>query len=245
MEPTTICSTCSEGRVWSDFDESKLVEGCWWKDKFVQGSNSPQEHFNYVWNKIIQPSGVPQVAIIAHSAGGQLTVQGAATIEDVHKRTFAVAFTDSSHQLPESPDIIPVKEWLKYNCCNWVQSRKKIDEQVCLPINNCPCVSAGTIVHEETSWKAFNSVWTFIEEKLDEQNNQNCVKKNVQFEEDTKENLVNVPDGVKMVRTNMVSKRNTIQEAHSESRQVDNDVGSEVRKLIEKTYKFKSNKNQK
>ena len=95
------------------------------KDEFVYGSSSPQEHFNYVWNKIIQPSGVPQVAIIAHSAGGQLTVQGAATIEDVHKRTFAVAFTDSSHQLPESPDIIPVKEWLKYNCCNWVQLRKK------------------------------------------------------------------------------------------------------------------------
>ena len=103
---------------------------------------------------------------------------------------------------------------------------------MCLPINNCPCVSAGTIVHEETSWKAFNSVWTFIEEKLAEQNNQNCVKKNVQFEEDTKENLVNVPDGVKKIRTNMVSKSNTIQEAHSESRQVDNDVDMEVRKLI-------------
>ena len=46
------------------------------------------------------------------------------------------------------------------------------------------------------------------------------------------ENLVNISDGVKIVKSNMVNERNIIQDAHSESRKVENDVDMEVEHLV-------------
>lgn len=41
-----------------------------------QGSESPEKHFIYVWDKIIMPTAAKHIAIMAHSYGGMVVVDG-------------------------------------------------------------------------------------------------------------------------------------------------------------------------
>lgn len=136
--------------------------------RIVRGSETPEAHFNYVWKNIVQPSKVEDVAIVAHSYGGVITINGAAEIKDVAERTFAVAFTDSVHSIQGQISNQQYKRlgpWIKDNIKNWVSSSKPLNEEEYTKHFDCPRVSAGTSVHEETSWKSFGAVWEFIEQK--------------------------------------------------------------------------------
>lgn len=134
----------------------------------INCSKSPEEHFVYVWENFVMKSKAKHVAIVAHSYGGVITTFGAANFPTVIKKTFAVAFTDSVHygirtNHPEEYDL-----WMQNNVCNWVTSKLDLDEPVEKSHRgDCPSVSAGTLAHIETSWKAFDSVWTFIMKKWD------------------------------------------------------------------------------
>ena len=96
-------------------------------------------------------------------------MKGAAEIKSVSKRTFAVAFTDSVHDLQLQMSDKQCKKlapWITNNTKNWVCSQKSLNtkEEEVREIDS-PRVSAGTTVHQETSWKAFDAVWEFIEKK--------------------------------------------------------------------------------
>ena len=137
--------------------------------KVVEGSETPEAHFTYVWRNFVKPSKVKHVAIVAHSYGGVITMKGAAEIKSVSKRTFAVAFTDSVHDLQLQMSDKQCKKlapWITNNTKNWVCSQKSLNtkEEEVREIDS-PRVSAGTTVHQETSWKAFDAVWEFIEKK--------------------------------------------------------------------------------
>ncbi|XP_065672490.1 cotranscriptional regulator ARB2A homolog isoform X5 [Hydra vulgaris] len=135
----------------------------------IRGSETPNDHFDYVWKQIISRSNAKHVAIVAHSYGGVITVEGALNNPEMVDKTFVVALTDSVHHL--SPQDNRLNLWMKTNVRNWVSSNAELDKVLSYRDIDCPRYSAGTPVHEETSWKAFDSVWNFIESKWEDRIN--------------------------------------------------------------------------
>jgi len=135
----------------------------------IRGSSCPEEHFLSVWEEFVKPSKAQDVAIVAHSYGGVVTTRTAAEFTDIMKKTFAVAFTDSVHYRVKSTNQKMFNKWMKNNVRNWVSSKKALDTPLGADPGDGSCVSAGTSVHEETSWMAFESVWNFIESRRKDQ----------------------------------------------------------------------------
>jgi len=139
----------------------------------VRGSESPEDHFVYVWDKIINVKKVKDIAIMAHSYGGVVVVNCALKrLGEVKDKVFAVAMSDSVHgsmPIPKSPEVKYFQDWFKERSMNWVSSPLPLDTHVDSPNRiDSRRVSAGTKRHVETSWKAFSSVFKFFEEKLDQ-----------------------------------------------------------------------------
>jgi len=127
----------------------------------IRGSQTPESHFNYVWKNVVRNRcKAEDVAIVAHSYGGEITVSGASKNPDLIEKTFAVAFTDSVHYSRSNDG--KYLEWMSKNVCNWVSSHAPLDKQLSSNRGDCMRVSAGTGVHEETSWKAFDSIWKYF-----------------------------------------------------------------------------------
>ncbi|GBN47264.1 Protein FAM172A [Araneus ventricosus] len=87
------------------------------KDGFrrIRGSDTPENHGNYVWKNIIIPKAAAKyIAIVAHSYGGIVTVNMCRSFpESFQKRVFAIAFTDSPHSLVNQGLSQPVIEWFR------------------------------------------------------------------------------------------------------------------------------------
>ncbi|XP_066931300.1 FAM172 family protein homolog CG10038-like isoform X1 [Clytia hemisphaerica] len=132
----------------------------------IKYNRSPESHFNYVWREIVSKCKAGDIAIVAHSYGGEITVAGATSNRDLIDRTFAVAFTDSVHY--SSSNDRKIKKWMSKHVCNWVGSQLPLDEKLSTRKGDCVRRSAGTPVHEETSWYAFGSVFKFFEEQWEE-----------------------------------------------------------------------------
>lgn len=64
------------------------------------------------------------------------------TGDEVMKRLYGIAFTDSVHGVSRrDPDH--VKHFIQKRCRNWVRSNKPLDTREGKPENDCLCVSAG------------------------------------------------------------------------------------------------------
>ena len=61
------------------------------------------------------------------------------------------------------------------NVCNWIRSRKPPGTALRARNGVRLIKSAGTEDHVETSWKAFDSVWEFIEKRLKESTASKCM----------------------------------------------------------------------
>eukprot|EP00112_Aurelia_sp_Birch-Aquarium-sp1_P023745 Seg72.3 transcript_id=Seg72.3/GoldUCD/mRNA.D3Y31 product="UPF0528 protein" protein_id=Seg72.3/GoldUCD/D3Y31 len=134
---------------------------------------SPEKHFIYVWDKIIMPTAAKHIAIMAHSYGGMVVVDGLIQRPgEMMKRVFAVPMSDSVHgiiRMEKSQCGKTATKWFREHSRNWVSSQKPIDTHVDSPNSIDACrVSAGTTSHIETSWYAFESVFKFLQEKLDQ-----------------------------------------------------------------------------
>ncbi|KFM67095.1 Protein FAM172A, partial [Stegodyphus mimosarum] len=100
----------------------------------IRGSESPENHGNYVWrNLILTKAAAKHIAIVAHSYGGIVAVNMCKTFpESFRERVIAIAFTDSPHSLVAqglSPSLI---EWLRTVSRNWVSSHKPLDTPLIL-----------------------------------------------------------------------------------------------------------------
>ncbi|XP_065888772.1 cotranscriptional regulator ARB2A-like isoform X2 [Dysidea avara] len=127
----------------------------------IRGSESAEEHTNYVWDNVITKCQAKKIDIVAHSYGGvailDLLVQRFA---DVKSRVDKIAFTDSVHHV--SPDHPDVMQWLSEHAINWVSSETPLDSLVTPAEGNIGKLSAGTKKHEETSWCSFDSIFKFF-----------------------------------------------------------------------------------
>eukprot|EP00795_Rhopilema_esculentum_P006276 gene6276-11696_t len=138
----------------------------------VRGNGTPENHFLYVWDKIIEPSGVRHIAIMAHSYGGLVVLEAVNKRPGEFKeRVFAIAMSDSIHgvgRLGNTSKDHLVKEFFKESARNWVSSKLPLDSHV---ESNNPIdsnrVSAGTLKHIKTSWYAFASVFDFFQRNFD------------------------------------------------------------------------------
>ncbi|XP_046863262.1 uncharacterized protein LOC124457003 [Xenia sp. Carnegie-2017] len=151
---------------------------------------SPEKHFIYVWKNIIQKTEASKIFFVAHSYGGHLVVNNFKDYKkDLLERVVAVAFTDSVHSLRHTKPKI--KQWFLKNSRNWVSSSHEIDTpmQYQEDEDHITRVSAGTSKHEETSWKAMESIFKYFQERAalfendgkspkDGNNENNCLEHN-------------------------------------------------------------------
>lgn len=73
-------------------------DNCLPNGKDIQHSSTAEEHAIYVWDTYVSKTEAENIAIVAHSYGGVVTVTLADGMNnDFVKRVKAVAFTDSVH----------------------------------------------------------------------------------------------------------------------------------------------------
>ncbi|XP_074650617.1 cotranscriptional regulator ARB2A-like [Tubulanus polymorphus] len=143
----------------------QLVNG---KDKTVRGCSCPEEQMVYVWDRFILPStDIKHVFIVAHSYGGMASLYMLHQRRDHLEKFAALALTDSAHNILHLGGDASLMQLLREKICNWVSSDLDLDEPVAeIQFKECKCVSAGTTKHEETSWKAFHSIFKWFDEHL-------------------------------------------------------------------------------
>ncbi|CAB3984089.1 Hypothetical predicted protein [Paramuricea clavata] len=134
--------------------------------KTIKESESPEKHFSYVWKNIIEKTQASKIFAVAHSYGGYLVVNYFSRFPDILKRVVAVAFTDSVHSL-NFDSKANVRKWFLSNSVNWVTSYEDLDTPMSHQEDkkHITRVSAGTTKHEETSWKAMESVFKYFHNK--------------------------------------------------------------------------------
>jgi pimeloyl-ACP methyl ester carboxylesterase len=122
-----------------------------------------------VWDNFVSNLPYKDVGIVAHSYGGVVTFTLLAMREEeLLKRVFAVAFTDSVHFGYASAGSSQTSEWITKIARNWVSSDKPLDTPLSEgKVADVPRVSAGTTVHEATSSSSINSVFTFLNAMLE------------------------------------------------------------------------------
>ena len=53
------------------------ISACSWTFSFLlQGSESPEKHFVYVWDNFISKAAAQSIVVVAHSYGGIVIVEG-------------------------------------------------------------------------------------------------------------------------------------------------------------------------
>jgi predicted alpha/beta hydrolase family esterase len=134
-----------------------------------EGNSSPEEHALYVWNHIIKKAAAKELYIVAHSYGGIVTTRVAderGVRDNFQKRVKKIAFTDSVHNFASQHTSSTVKRWMVSHSRNWISCEDPLDTELMMPRGEVQKVSAGTNKHEETSYFAMESIFTYFREKL-------------------------------------------------------------------------------
>lgn len=137
------------------------------KQEKIKGSETPEQHTQYVWENVVNEAAARHIAIIAHSYGGLCTINLVNGFEKaMRERVFAIAFTDSVHDLKYQNVSKSGVQWLQRVCCNWISSSEPLDKIIpTMKKLDVPRVSAGDKHHEMTSWSSFKSVFRFLSER--------------------------------------------------------------------------------
>ncbi|XP_050401477.1 cotranscriptional regulator FAM172A homolog isoform X1 [Patella vulgata] len=135
----------------------------------VKKNQTPEEHGIYVWQHFVLKSKAKNIAIVAHSYGGIVTLEVANKFtSDILSRVFAIGFTDSVHSVSHQIDDIAIVDFLKEKAVNYVSSNKEQGEPVdSYEKHDCLRIAAGTNQHELTSWSCFNLLFDFIKDQYE------------------------------------------------------------------------------
>lgn len=131
---------------------------------------SPETHVQSIWDAYFAEKRRSAVAIVAHSYGGVATMS---LLQHRGPQVFpllkAVAFTDSVHSVVSRGLSPATASFLKSgNVVNWLKSHEPLDK----PLQEgerhygCECRSAGHPEHEWTSYSARESVFRFLDERI-------------------------------------------------------------------------------
>ncbi|PKK80920.1 hypothetical protein RhiirC2_767561 [Rhizophagus irregularis] len=167
------------------------------RDRRIFGSESPQNHCLYVWDKFVTNAKAKEILIVAHSYGGICTSylldQYAG---DFYKRVKGIALTDSVH----SSGMIPThsKLWFSKKAFNWIKSDLPMNDPIreANQFYGCKCFSAGHHKHEYTSGVAIEPVFEFLQfqargnKEITNQKNETSEQSVTNNNEDDKESRV-------------------------------------------------------
>ncbi|KAJ9574602.1 hypothetical protein L9F63_008229, partial [Diploptera punctata] len=130
------------------------------------GSETPEEHANYVWNNYVKRTNAKHIAIVAHSYGGCVALNLATqNFPDFQNSVFAIALTDSIHDVKTRQVPIQVMNYLQKVACNWVSDNAALGTPVSTASNDIPKVSAGSTKHELTSSSCFEVIFNFLQKR--------------------------------------------------------------------------------
>ena len=121
----------------------------------------------FVWEKIVEEKKTEyqDMVVIAHSYGAHHTLNLLDNHEMAREKVRGIAFTDGVFRMASEG----VLEQLEKIGRNWVTSELPLDEEP--PFHAVktmmPCVSAGHVEHIWTSASSIDSVFRFVEEKLE------------------------------------------------------------------------------
>ncbi|KAL9987349.1 hypothetical protein ACROYT_G001639 [Oculina patagonica] len=200
----------------------------------IRGSESPEKHFVYVWDNFISKAAAQTIVVVAHSYGGIVIVEGLQNCKGIMDRIKAVAFTDSVHSLAHQRADKKLLRWMKKNSRNWVSSDFPLDSPVRSLFKGADCemVSAGTTKHELTSHVAFDSIFKFFEEKLNQKETSENKSDESDSTMDTSENLAEASKNQEEDSENQGDTSNNradssqSQEGDSENQAIANKAGS-------------------
>ncbi|KAJ3051199.1 hypothetical protein HK097_007830 [Rhizophlyctis rosea] len=134
--------------------------------KMIRGSEDPDSHVQYVWQKIVAPAKSQDILIVAHSAGGYSTKKLVlAAYPSIKDRVKAIALTDSVHGRLGEFGRDEVDEWWYQHAINWVASLQPLGTTV-RNGSDCVCRSAGDNRHEYTTVSAQKQVIEFFRDRL-------------------------------------------------------------------------------
>ncbi|XP_067010373.2 FAM172 family protein homolog CG10038 isoform X2 [Anabrus simplex] len=135
----------------------------------IPHSQTPIEHFTYVWKNYIKTARARYIAIVAHSYGGVVILNAAQTFfSDFNRRVFAIAMTDSAHHSLSAHNLSGrTEKYLLKVSRNWIADSSPLDTPIHTAANEIPRVSAGHTSHCMTSNSAISSVFTFLGERYE------------------------------------------------------------------------------
>jgi len=132
--------------------------------KDIEGSESPEEHANTVWDSLVTKSEAKNIVMIPHSYGGVVTMNLANNFQDDFiNRVSGVFMTDSVHYKLTSN--MQVNKKLVVMGKNYVGSDKEVGTPVekMFGAKDIPRFSAGHEKHEWTSWSAMKEIFKDME----------------------------------------------------------------------------------
>ncbi|CAG8488899.1 14978_t:CDS:2 [Funneliformis mosseae] len=137
--------------------------------KEINGSESPQNHCIYVWERFVRKAKAKRILLVAHSFGGICTTAMIDHLADEFKsRVKGIALTDSVH----SSGMVPKHSdrWFRGCTVNWIKSSLPLNDPVpeeASQFYGCRCTSAGHSKHEYTSGTAIEPVFEFLKGRLE------------------------------------------------------------------------------
>lgn len=135
----------------------------------IKGNANPEEHMESLWREFVQPRPAKHIAIVAHSYGGVCTLELCKNhLREFEERVFAIALTDSVHGLRGQEAEPEVVSYYKQNVVNWASAMDPLDAPLITSTDEVPTVSAGTDVHEKTSYTSMHSIFKYFTEKYNE-----------------------------------------------------------------------------
>ncbi|KAI9325438.1 Arb2 domain-containing protein [Zopfochytrium polystomum] len=132
------------------------------ENRSIRGSESPEAHVAYVWDTFVKPAAASDIAIVAHSYGGECTARLLESREsEVRDRVRGIAFTDSVH-VPRRRGAL-----LQSLAVNWVRSDAPLGKNLGRDGAGVQLFSAGTTSHDQTTVVAADEVFKFLGSRLD------------------------------------------------------------------------------
>ncbi|KAF2069673.1 hypothetical protein CYY_009010 [Polysphondylium violaceum] len=136
--------------------------------ELIKGSETPFNHVLYCWDNFIKHSPAKEIAIVAHSFGGEVTRHLLdKRTEELRQKIKVIAFTDSVHGGGRGGDSSFSSSFFKKNAINWVTSREPLNTDLGFSNSqSCQRRSAGHNVHEFTSGFCINPLFEYVKLKL-------------------------------------------------------------------------------
>ncbi|RIA95330.1 Arb2 domain-containing protein [Glomus cerebriforme] len=131
----------------------------------IPGSESPEDHMDYVFKTFVIPSAAQNIVIVANSYGGHCAIDVMQNnFKELKDRVKAIEFTATTHSI----DFVKtdrMRVWVREHCRNWIMSDQPIGKEVIDIRFGCTSLSSGSDLNDFVTTNIKDEVFNFIERK--------------------------------------------------------------------------------